>query len=140
MRIDETKMFEFRFPFYGGEFSIPIRAQARDEAADLLRSILQQWLIEIVTEFPRPAPSSSTAQDDARGSSPRPNTGEPPPAAVPTYALELDIEALVKDIVPIKKPKGAQTVDRLVKEWTGFEYAPQNYAAIIDELRKLKNG
>src|SRR5580704_16070372 len=105
MRIDESRIFEFRFPFYGGEFSIPIRAQTKEEASDILRNHLQQWMIELATEFPRSAPAEQKVERTVK-------TEPPASSAIPSFALELDIENLVKEIMPIKKTKGAQTVER----------------------------
>lgn len=135
MRIEETKIFEFKFPFYGGELSVPIRALSREEAAETLKSQLNTMMIDLASEFPKAASGDLTPPD--AGVSPT-KVIDAPPATIPTFALELDIETLIKELMPIKKPKGANGIGKLVKDWTGFEYAPENYPAIIEGLRKMK--
>ena len=139
MRIEENKVFEFKFPYYGVEITIPIRANSREEAGEALKAHFQTWMTELAMEFPKTAPTESTpraavATDVVHPASVAPENN------VPSYALELDIETLVKEIMPIKKPKGANTMMKLVKDWTGFNYSPENYPAIIEELKKVKAG
>lgn len=140
MRIEENKIFEFKFPYYGNEISIPIRAQSRELAAEELKNHITSWMMDLAMEFPKTAPVESTPQ----GAVPSGDTGtsnvKPPEVNVPSYALELDIEQLVREIMPIKKPAGANTIDVLVKKWTGFKYSTENYPAIIEELKKVKAG
>lgn len=136
MRIDETKIFEFRFPFYQGELCVPIRANTREEAVEQLKGHLNNMMVDLAAEFPKAAPAEA-APSGAAPSGEKPPVVEPPRREIPTYALELDIETLVKELMPIKKPKGAQTIEKLVKDWTGFAYAPENYAVIIEEMRRL---
>lgn len=128
MRIEESKIYEFRFPFHGGELAIPVRAQSREEAGQALRRHLNDFMIELATEFPLQVPQAVP---------PTENSAPPaPPPVVSSYALELQIEEIVKQLMPLKKPKGAQTIPIMVKAWTGFEFSPENYLAIIDELKK----
>lgn len=136
MRIEENRVFEFKFPYYGAEISIPIRAQSRDEAAEELKKHIQSWMMELAMEFPKAAPDVTPTSAAPSGATPKSDPAVP--SAIPTYALELDIEQLIKDLMPVKKPKGANTLDKLVKDWTGFAYSPENYPAIIEELKKLK--
>lgn len=140
MRIEENKIFEFKFPYYGAEITIPIRAQSREEAAEELRKHIQSWMTELAMEFPKTAPAESPKAGMVNmDPNPLPEIALPG-SIVPSYALELDIEELVKQIMPMKKPAGANTVNTLVKKWTGFVYSPENYPAIIEELKKVKAG
>ncbi len=132
MRIEETKIFEFKFPFHGGEISIPVRAMTVQEAATDLKALLNNFMIDLATEFPVAIGALPTYF-------PAPEERASTESNIPSYALELDIETLIKELMPIKKPKGAQGIAKLVKDWTGFEYAPQNYPAILDELKKMKS-
>ncbi len=130
MRIEESNIYSFFFPYEGHEITIPVRAQTKTEAIDKLKHYFQQWNVDIAMEYPKTAPSPIVP-------SPLVDVATPPPDP---FALELSIEELVKEIMPIKKPKGAQQVGTLVKEWTGFTYEQGNYMAIIDELKRIKHG
>ena len=129
MRIEASQIFTFYFPYEGHELTLPVRAQTREEACQKLLHFFSQWGMEVSMEAPKVASVATKIIDTVT-----------PPSAPNSYVLELDIEQLVKDIMPIKKPKGANSVEKLVKEWTGFPYETQNYPAIIASLQKIKNG
>ena len=132
MRIEESNIYSFYFPYEGHEITISVRAQTKTEAIDKLKHYFQQWNVDIAMEYPKIAPIPTPV------STPSPiDVSIPPPNP---FSLELSIEELVKEIMPIKKPKGAQQVGTLVKEWTGFTYEQGNYMAIIDELKRIKHG
>ena len=137
MRIDSSSIFTFYFPYEGHEIAIPVRAQTQDEAITKLRGFFVGWGNELlghgqlipsgVAAGSGVAPKAAAEEIGILGN---PNTN--------AMMLELRIEDLVKEVMPLKKVTGAQPLQNLIKKWTGFPYEPQNYAAIISELEAIK--
>lgn len=118
-------MWKFFFEYEGTTLMIPIAAPTEGEARTKLRIFILGWAGELV-----PTSVLSPMQTNTSGGLEAPT--------MPEFGLELRIEDLVRDLTVIKKPKGANTLGKLVKEWTGFPMEPQNYKAIISELEKQK--
>lgn len=131
MRIDTAQIFKFFFTYEGTELMIPMAAASPEEAVFKLKAFMQQWIGEMDTVVAqvKAEPTLSPIQ-------PKKSEEKMPDP----FTLQLRIEELVKILIPIKKPKGAQTVERLVKEWTGFPMDPENYPSIIAELGRMNNG
>lgn len=123
MKIETASIFKMTFLYEGTELMIPMAAATQAEAMQKLKTFMEGWVKEL-TPLPTPVPTLSPVQL---------NEEKPPDPMV----LAMRIEEMVKQLIPLKKPKGAQSVERLVKEWTGFPYEPQNYASIIAELARL---
>lgn len=121
MKIETANIYKFYFSYEGTELMIPMAAASQDEAMRKLREFMLGWCNEMT-----PASTLSPVQ----------LAPSEEPKADP-FTLQLRIEELVKEILPYKKPKGAQTVERLVKEWTGFPMEAANYPSIIAELNRL---
>lgn len=119
-------MYKFFFTYEGGDVMIPISGETEEIAKTKLRNYLGEWSNQLVPSAPVLSPEQL-----------RPL---PEPPSISPMALELRIEELIKDVMPIKKPKNASSMERLVKDWTGFSMESQNYPAIISELEKIKNG
>lgn len=126
MRIEVSQMYQCFFTYEGTEIMIPVRAQSEEEAKTKLRQFLLLWGNELVLSTPTISPIQQTQVPEVPTVSP--------------MMLELRIEQLVKELMPIKKPSGAQSMEKLVKSWTGFPYESSNYQAIISELEKIKAG
>lgn len=122
MRIDIAQVFKFTFTYEGAELMIPLAAPSKEEAISKLRNLMLGWANELVPATPTLSPMQI-------------HTPELPPPD--PFALQMRIEEMIRTLIPLKKPKGAQTVERLVKEWTGFPMEPENYPAIIAELGRL---
>lgn len=124
MRIDTAQVYKFFFSYEGTEIMIPMAAETQQEAIKKLRAHLLSWANELAVVVNSPTPSPAEFQK-AEESIPDP------------MMLVMRIEEMVKNLIPLKKPKGAQTMDKLVKDWTGFPLEPANYASIIAELGRL---
>lgn len=126
MKIDQAIIFKFFFPYEGTEIMIPMAAASQDEAVNKLRVFMLGWASDLQATS---APTLSPIQ-------PKPVEERAPDPLV----LAMRIEELVTKLIPIKKPKGASSIEKLVKDWTGFPYEPQNYASIIAELGRMDAG
>lgn len=135
MRIDQQTVFRVYFTYEGTELMMPVSANDEQAAKMKLRGFLLQWANELVTD-------ASVLSPIQRRETPMPTSAGIPVELPPVsdIGLSLRIEELVKDCMSIKKPAGAQPMDKLIKTWTGFPYEPQNYAAIIEGLEKIKAG
>lgn len=132
MRIESQNMFKVFLPYEGAEIMIPVSAVDEQNAKVKLRGLFLQWANELVADAAMLSPIQ-------RRATPMPESAGPAtPMGIPTEALSLRIEELVKECMPIKKPVGAKSLDKLVKEFTGFPYETPNYQAIISELEKIK--
>ena len=121
------------FSYESTELMIPVSAPDEESAKMKLRAFFEQWSQEMAVGGPVISPVQRTARS-------LPRVEDIPAVAIPSEALSLRIEELIKDCMPIKKPAGAQSLEKLVKTWTGFPYEPQNFQAIIGELEKIKAG
>lgn len=125
MRIDQATIYKFFFTYEGTELMIPMAGATQEEAVNKLRAFMMGWANELVpVATPTPSPfmgMPSVSQE----------TGPNP------FTLQLRIEELVKTLIPLKKPKGSNTLEKLVKDWTGFPMEPENYASIIAELSRM---
>lgn len=124
MRVDQATIYKFFFSYEGTELMIPMAGASQEEAMAKLRGFMLGWSNELTVNT---LPTLSPVQINKL-----PEEKMPDP-----FTLQLRIEELVKILIPLKKPKGAQTVDRLVKEWTGFPMEPANYPSIIAELGRI---
>lgn len=104
---------------------IPLAAPSQQEATTKLRGLMLEWANELqlaAGSVPSTLDLSKPIVEEVK---------------IDPFALQLRIEEMIKGLIPLKKPKGAQTIDRLVKEWTGFPMEPENFPAIIAELGRL---
>lgn len=126
MQIDESRMFVFRFPYESTELAIPVRANSREEAGEKLQKVLSGIQTDLAMEFPKVHPTIASIV-----SSPSLN-GE-----MPALVQELKIETLMKDMgfTGITDIEKATTI----KKWTGLDYMPNNFNAILAALEHLKN-
>lgn len=124
MKIETANIFKLTFTYEGAELMIPIAATTQAEAMAKVSTYMQGWLKEMGTKSTDSVLSPVQLNQE--------KITEPDP-----YALQLRIEELVQKLIPIKKPKGANTIEKLVKDWTGFPMEPMNYASIIAELGRL---
>lgn len=132
MKVEVANIYKFFFGYEGTEVMIPMAAPTQEEAGQKLRSFMLGWVNELAS------PTLSPVQLKGPNTDPGFKDREPEPLPPDPIMLAMRIEELVKELIPLKKPKGAQTVERLVKEWTGFPMEPQNYPSIIAELGRLK--
>jgi hypothetical protein len=136
MRVDTAQIYKICFSYENTEVMIPIAASTQEEAMMKLKTYLLGWVDELQTAA---VPTISPVQFKGPNSDPGFGKKEPESLPVDPFALELRIEDMVKALIPLKKPKGAVTVERLVKDWTGFAMSPENYASIIAELGRISN-
>lgn len=123
MRIDTAQIYKFYFGYEGTELMIPMAASNEDEAMKKLRDFMSGWIGELTPKSTLSPVQLTKEKVDI--------------PIVDPVMLSMRIEEMVQKLIPIKKPKGANTIDKLVKDWTGFPYEPQNYASIIAELGRL---
>lgn len=123
MKIDQAVIYKFTFPYEGTELMIPIAAESQDQAMDKLRGFMVSWVNELMPKSTLSPVQLSKEKVDI--------------PIVDPIMLAMRIEELVQKLIPVKKPKGAASIERLVKEWTGFPMEPQNYASIIAELSRM---
>lgn len=127
MRIEQTNIFKFHFPYEGGELMIPLASTTEEEAKSKLRGLFLQWSNDL--QMPTGTILSPVQQKE---------TVMP---AIPTSPiLELRIEELLQVIADKKLRVAKGTVAATVKDWTGFKHEPQNFPAIVEELEKIKHG
>jgi hypothetical protein len=125
MRVESAQVFKVTFEYEGTQLMIPIAGANQQEAMAKLRGFMLGWANELQIAA-GPVPSTMDLS--------KPPVEEP---QIDPFALQLRIEEMVKGLIPLKKPKGATTIERLVKEWTGFPMEPENFPAIIASLGRL---
>jgi hypothetical protein len=133
MKIDSFNMYRFTFSYEGTELMIPMAAATQEEAMKKLRDFMAGWMSEMTVN-----PTLSPVQFNGPTSDPEFKNKPPEPLPPDPMVLMMRIEEMVQKLIPLKKPKGAASVERLVKEWTGFPMEPANYPAIIAELGRLQ--
>lgn len=123
MRLETAQVFKFFFTYEGTELMIPLAAATPEEAQAKLRNLMLKWSEELGMP---PGTVASPVQPVKT------------PISLPDpMILEARIEDLIKTLIPLKKPEGPNTVDKLVKKWTGFTMSPENYPSIIAELSRM---
>lgn len=133
MELREEKVYLFRFQTDAGDIQFPIRAQSKEEAADMIQKMLSRIQTEVAMEFPKVIPTSNTTLNlEDRGV--KVFSTNP----VPPEVLELKMDTLLSDMgaAGLKDKPKAETV----KLWTGFDLKEENYVKIITELELLKTG
>lgn len=130
MQIEENKVFIFKFPYQQTDFTIPVRANTKEEAADILQKWLSGVQTEIAMEFPKVLRPGSVM--------PMPEGAiiAPMPPAIPPDILELRIDTLLYDL-GASQLKG-KAKDDTIKLWTGFDNKEEYYTSIISELEKIQ--
>lgn len=124
MKVDSFQMYRFTFAYEGTELTIPMMGSTQDEAMSKLRVFMLGWANELTPQSTLSPVQLLKEKVDV--------------PVVDPIALQLRIEELVQLLIPVKKPKGANSVEKLVKDWTGFPMEPQNFASIIAELSRMK--
>lgn len=133
MDLREEKVYLFRFQTDAGDIQFPIRAQTKEEAADMIQKMLSRIQTEVAMEFPKiyvdKTPKESTKVADQLGNITH---------VIPAEVLEMRLNTLLLDMGAgeLKEKAKAETV----KLWTGFDLTEENYTKIITELELLKTG
>jgi hypothetical protein len=127
MRIEEERVYVFRFPYETTELAIPVRAQTQEEAGIKLRKILSDIQMDLAMEFPTVAvPKAPTVLDTM-----------PTSNVTPTLLLDLKIEEYLRRL-----DANFVTDDdkvKIIKQWTKLDFIPANYEAIAKSLEELLN-
>lgn len=128
MELREEKVYLFRFQTDAGDIQFPIRAQSKEEAADMIQKMLSRIQTEVAMEFPKIMKPVNQEQQSISNM----------PSAIPAEVLELKMDTLLSDMgaAGLKDKAKAETV----KLWTGFDLKEENYVKIITELELLKSG
>lgn len=128
MELREEKVYLFRFQTDAGDIQFPIRAQSKEEAADMIQKMLSRIQTEVAMEFPKVMKPVNQEQQSISNM----------PSAIPAEVLELKMDTLLSDMgaTGLKDKAKAETV----KLWTGFDLKEENYVKIITELELLKSG
>lgn len=129
MQISENKVFVFRFGYEGGDITIPVRADTKEDAV----ASLQKWMSGIQTELAIEFPRVSAAKQSQANAVLPPTSG-----AVPDEVLEMRIDTLLNDLGAKGLTDAAKA--ETVKNWTEKELLPKNYPAIITELELIASG
>lgn len=132
MDIREEKVYIFKFPYQQTDFTIPVRAETKEQAVD----ILQKWLSGVQTELAMEFPKVSSPT----GIMPMPKGAviAPMPPAIPPEVLEMRIDTLLGDLGAGQLKGNAK--DDTIKLWTDLENKEENYTGIITELEKIQTG
>ncbi len=135
MELREEKVYLFRFQTDAGDIQFPIRAQSKEEAADLLQKMLSRIQTEVAMEFPKVA---TQVRQQNVGQNEVSQQLHSSINRIPAEVLEMRLDTLLEDMgaVNLKEKAKADTV----KLWTGFDLSEENYTKIITELELLKTG
>lgn len=121
MEIEEQHVFRFIFPFLGDKATFNVVAEDQKQAAEKIKTWMQNTLIELSVSFPNEVPQTETTK-----------------ASTPKSFEEESIAQLLAEIGKyIKLPEGVNRSHH-VKELTSLELEPGNYPAIIEQLANLK--
>lgn len=134
MELREERVFLFKFQTDAGDIQFPIRAQTKEEAADVLQKMLSRIQTEVAMEFPRVMPMGPTFLESTSNKSTLLST----PSVVPPEVLEMRLDTLLSDM-GAGQLKG-KAKEETVKLWTGLDLIENNYTKIITELELLKTG
>lgn len=129
MDIREEKVYIFRFPYQQTDFTIPVRAETKQEAADILQKWLSGVQTDLAIEFPKVLKQEPMSLREA---------ASPLVSVVPPEVLELRIDTLLGDMGGSQLNGKAK--NDTIKLWTGLENTEANYPQIIRELELLKTG
>ena len=136
MQIDEQRVYVFKFPYQNSDFTIPVKAETKQEAVDILQKWLSGVQTDLAIEFPKITPNTTLDTDGKPV-----NIGNPPMfvgSSIPPEVLELRLDTLLADMGGGQLKGKAK--DETIKLWTGYDLIPENYTHIITELELLKTG
>lgn len=131
MEIREERVYIFKFPYDNTEFTIPVRAESKEDAVKRLQS----WMSNVQTELAMEFPQVSQAK--------KPETAPilPSNTAIPYEVLEMRIDTLLSDLgVHDAAKMPAEAKAKQVLLWTEFEYKPDNFIEIIKKLEMIATG
>lgn len=131
MRIEENKVYVFTFNTgEHGDLSIPVRGESREQAAQNLQDMFARMQTELAMEFPKTqaGPLAKQAEEPVMTAA----------GGIPFDVLEMRIDTLLGDL----GAKGLEGEARAttIKEWTGIDFAPGNFTAIITDLELIASG
>lgn len=135
MRIDEEKVYIFKFPYQQTDFTIPVRAENKQEAVDILQKWLSGVQTELAMEFPKVFNAPNFTVEDAKKIVPGDILRV---SSVPPEVLEMRIDTLMLDLGggQLKGKAKVQTIEL----WTGLENIEANYTGIVTALEEIKTG
>jgi len=133
MIIDEQKVYVFKFPYQNSDFTIPVKAESKQEAVDILQKWLSGVQTDLAIEFPKMAQVIMDKIIDVE-----PKTSIHTISTVPPEVLELRMDTLLADMGGGQLKGKAK--DDTIKLWTGYDNTVENYTHIITELELLKTG
>lgn len=126
MRIEQNSVFMFTFETTGGNLAIPVAGQTREEAAEKLKGMLSKIMQELAMEFPKIAPVPTTISNSEIGISGL------------TEIAKDRIEGLLAQLGGNNLNESAKS--ETLKNWTGLDFIPTNYAKIVNELELIASG
>lgn len=135
MQIFEKKVWIFEFPYEQTTLSIPVKAESKEEAVNILQSLFSKIQTELAMSFPKvqSVPMSPIIEPVEQ-----PNETMNVPSPIPAEVLELRIDTLIADM-GASQLKGKAKADT-IKQWTGYDFNEANYTHIITELELIKTG
>ena len=135
MELREERVFLFKFTTDAGDVQFPVRAQTKDEAADIMQKMLSRIQTEIAMEFPK---VMNVGDKPLQVEDTKAFLGLQKGVGIPPEVLELRIDTLLADM-GVGQLKG-KAKDETIKLWTGYDNTVENYTHIITELELLKTG
>lgn len=133
MDIREEKVYVFKFPYQQTDFTIPVRAENKQEAVDILQKWLSGVQTELAMEFPKVfvdnTPPEATKVSDAMGNITH---------VIPAEVLEMRIDTLLGDMGAAQLKGKAK--DQTIELWTGLANTEANYTGIVTALEEIKTG
>lgn len=132
MHISENKVFIFKFPYEGGDITIPVPAESREQAVEKFQKWLNSVQMELAMEFPKTSV----------------NTIAPAGASTPVMPLDAEdglSEILLDRIDNLLITRGGKDLKdaakaETIKNWTELEFVPANYSKIVNELEMIASG
>lgn len=122
MRVDESKIFQFRFPFMNGlELGFPVAANNQHEAAQALKHWFEEAQKELAIMFPQVTPIGQNTPQDA----------------IPDQFNQLQM-GLLEDLSAKLGRKPSEVLSEFVKERTGLELTLENFKLIVPILEGNK--
>lgn len=135
MRIDEEKVYIFKFPYQQTDFTIPVRAENKQEAVDILQKWLSGVQTELAMEFPKMSKSLTELNLNSAAEQQKLSNM---PSIIPPEVLEMRIDTLLGDM-GAGQLKG-KAKDQTIELWTGLENIEANYTGIVTALEEIKTG
>lgn len=128
MDIREEKVYVFKFPYQQTDFTIPVRAENKQEAVDILQKWLSGVQTDLAIEFPKVfvTPTVDPMHHPALAS------------IVPPEVLEMRIDTLMLDLGGGQLKGKAK--DQTIELWTGLTNHEVNYTGIVTALEEIKTG